>query len=129
MANVHVYSTLTCSQRYVKYHPAVAGGVPREERAVLIKGGTNVADKHFLTPKGVVTTITEEEYELLQQNELFKGHVDRGFIKVEKGRADVEKVASDMEARSPDAPIRPEDFQIGGQYEPDGTTIKAKKRK
>lgn len=124
-----VYSTLTNAQRYVKYGPEVAGGVPREERAVYIEGGANVANKHFITPKGVATEVSAEDLEMLKENKLFQEHQKNGHIVIEDRKADVDKVVADMTGRSPDAPIRPEDFQLGKEYETEGTTIKAKKRK
>jgi hypothetical protein len=127
--SVYIYSTLSCPQRYVKWAEAVAGNVPREERAVLIQGGANVADTNLITPRGVVTEIKDEEYELLKQNELFATHVKNGYITVEDRKADVDKVVSGMEARSPDAPLTPGDFNVSPTHDAEGTTIKAKKRK
>lgn len=126
---IHVYSTLSCSQRYVKYAPAVEGNLPREERAILINGGANIAGKHFLTPKGVHTSITEQDYELLKENELFKTHISNGFITVEKSEANIEKVVSNMESRSQDAPVTPQDYEVDGEHVAEGATVKTKKRK
>ena len=125
----YVYSTLSCPQRYVKYSEAPAGSVPREERAVLIEGGANVANRNLITPRGVVTEVTDEELVLLRQNPLFVTHETNGYISVEERKADVDKVVTGMEARSPDAPLTPEDFNVGASHEAEGTTIKAKKRK
>jgi hypothetical protein len=127
--SVFVYSTLSCPQRYVKWAEAVSGNVPREERAVLIQGGANVANKNLITPRGVVTEIKDEEYELLKQNDLFNTHVKNGYVTVEERKADVDKVVTGMEARSPDAPLTPGDFDATPTHEADGTTVKAKKRK
>ena len=126
---IHVYSTLSCSQRYVKYIPGVEGNLPREERAILINGGANVADKHFMTPKGVHTLITDEEYECLKENQLFQTHVKNGFISVEEREANIDKVVSNMEGRSQDAPVTPQDYEVDGEHVAEGTTVKTKKRK
>lgn len=126
---MYVYSTLSCPQRYVKYSEGAAGNVPREERAVYIEGGANVANKNLITPLGVVTEISAEEYEVLKENALFQEHVNNGYITVEERKADVEKVVANMEARSPDAPITPGDFNVSDTHDAEGTTIKAKKRK
>lgn len=126
---VYVYSTLSCPQRYVKWTEAAPGSVPREERAILIQGGANVANRNLITPRGVVTEITDEEYALLKQNPLFNTHVTNGHIAVEERKADVDKVVSGMESRSPDAPLTPGDFDVSGTHETEGVTVKAKKRK
>lgn len=125
----YIYSTLSCPQRYTKYTDAVAGGVPREERAVLVQGGANVANKNLITPRGVVTEVTDEELVLLRQNPLFVTHETNGYVAVEERKADVEKVVTNMEARSPDAPLTPEDYTVTGTHEATGTKLSAKKRK
>lgn len=125
----YLYSTLSCSQRYVKYAPAVAGGVPREERSVFVAGGANVANKNLITPRGVVTEVTDEELALLRENDLFKIHVSKGHIVVEDRKHDVEKVIPDMEARSPDAQIEPQDYDVSGTHTTDGVKVTAKKKK
>ena len=124
-----IYSTLSCNQRYVKYAEAAVGSLPREERAISIAGGANVANKNLITPRGVVTEVTDEDLALLKENKLFQIHVKNGFVTIEERKADVEKVASDMEARSQDAPITPEDYNVTDSHDAKGTTVKAKKRK
>lgn len=127
--SVFIYSTLSCTQRYVKWSTPVAGNIPREERAVVIEGGANVANKHIITPRGVVTEVSDADYQCLKENSLFLTHVKNGYVTVEERKADVDKVVTGMEARSPDAPITPNDFNVGSTHEADGTTVKARKRK
>jgi hypothetical protein len=109
----YVYSTLTASQRYQTYTKS-DNGIPSAERpSILIQGGSNVADKNFVTPRGVVTKVTAEQVKELQQNELFKTHVKNGFITIEDKEVDKEKVVADLTQRSPDAPQVPQDFKEG----------------
>jgi hypothetical protein len=117
MANVYVYSTLSASNRYTKY---ARGGndIPREERSVLIKGGANVADKHLITPRGVVTEISAEDYEFLKDNVQFRKHVENGYITVEEREASIEKVVTNMEPRDESAPLVPEDYTAHDQNAP-----------
>lgn len=109
MKKVYVFSTLSTPMAYTKFSTG-GNDLPRPERTVSIMGGANVADKNFVTPKGVMTAITEEEYEFLQHNNLFKKHVENGFIVVEKSEHKVDDVVADMVARSPDAPMVPDDY-------------------
>lgn len=110
MSNVHVYSTLSAPVRYTVYQKS-GNDIPRAERSVLIKGGANVADKNFITPRGVVTTISVEELALLEQDKLFQLHVKNGYLVVDKSLVDVDKVVADMEGRDESAPLVPEDFE------------------
>ena len=109
MSQVYVYSTLSAPVRYSFY---LQGGndIPREERGILIRGGANVADKNFITPRGVQTMISAEEYALLKENKLFKTHVENGYITVEEKSVDIDKIDSDMETRDESSPLVPEDF-------------------
>jgi hypothetical protein len=109
----YIYSTLTSSQRYQTYTPS-ENGIPSAERpSILIQGGTNVADKNFVTPRGVVTKVTADQVKELQQNKLFQTHVKNGYITIEDKEVEKDKVAADLTQRSPDAPLVPEDFKDG----------------
>lgn len=109
MSNVYVYSTLSAPVRYSFYEKG-AGDMSREASAILIRGGANVADKNFVTPRGVVTTISAEEYAKLKENKLFQTHVDNGYITVEEKQVDIDKIVSDMEGRDQSSPLVPQDF-------------------
>lgn len=69
-------------------YPMYDNGSPRSmsasyRKSVRIKGGANVKDRYSLaTPSGMVTEVTDEELEFLQNNEAFKRHVENGFMKV-----------------------------------------------
>jgi hypothetical protein len=105
-----VYSTLTCDQRYTLW---VKGGadLPVEAGFVLVKGGSNVADGRLITPIGVRTEISDEEYALLLDSEVFKLHVDNGFVTVEEKKVDPEVVAADLNTRDASAPITDADAE------------------
>ncbi|ENU3061690.1 hypothetical protein MLT67_12195 [Escherichia coli] len=113
----YIYSTLTGSQAYQVYQKG-GGDLPIAERAILVAGGANLADKNFITPKGVVTTVSDEDLALLEQNPVFQLHKSNGFIVVEAKPAPVEKVVSDMEARDESAPLTENDFISKGQKPP-----------
>lgn len=108
----YVYSTLTCDNTYPIYEKdglinrikLNGNGAPLK---VLIKGGSNSAGKHLVTPLGVLTIISDEQYDILKQNTEFKNHVERGFIQVRADKVDPEvAVAADMETRDKSAPPR-----------------------
>src|ERR1700756_3894247 len=86
---VHVYSTLANSQKFVRYRDNrdQVNDLPVAEVEVLIKGGTGIASKNLITPMGVHTSITQEQYEAIKDLEHFRTFVDRGFIRVEQRKA------------------------------------------
>jgi hypothetical protein len=106
MAKNYVYSTLSCDQNYAD-HKLSAAGQPVVNRVVLIKGGANIMSDQLITPKGVVTEVSDDELAFLNTHELFLIHVKNGFLKVSKGQAlDPDKVAaSSLEAKDASAPL------------------------
>lgn len=109
MSKNYVYSTLAADTRYTVYAKTVSD-LPVASNGVLIKGGAGVANKHFVTHRGTVTEVTDEELALLESNPVFKRHVAGGYVSVDKKRVDVEKVVSDMTGRDVSAPIVPQDY-------------------
>ena len=110
MAEYYVFSTLTAPQIYTR---TVAGGadLPVTTDEVYIAGGSNVPDKYLRTPIGVMTTVSEEEMSILNDNEVFNLHKKNGFISVETKPADPEIVAANMKTRDESAPLVDEDFK------------------
>lgn len=106
---VFVFSTLANDQQYVHY--TAGPDLPLEISRTFIKGGTGVANDRLITPIGVMTEVSVEDYELLQKNPEFNAHTERGFITVREGKADPEQVASDMETQDNSAPLTPSDFK------------------
>lgn len=111
----YVYSTLATDVRYTKWLPATANDELRIDRQVLIKGGANVADKRIITPRGVVTEVTNDDVDLLMQNEIFQIHFDAGHVTIERSKQDAEIVAADMTTREPSSPLVPEDYAADKQ--------------
>lgn len=128
MPAVFIYSTLPNSQYYITYHPQDGvNQVIREKERVLVKGGSGIANKHFVTPLGVVTQVTEAEYEILKEHRLFKLHEKNGYIQVRKTKVDAEVAAADMETRDGSSPIVPEDFKENDLVQPSELTTEEKK--
>lgn len=107
---VFIYSTLTADQRYVEWVKG-GGDIAVEGRSVLVKGGSNVANKHLLTPLGVQTEVSDEDYAFLQEEPTFRLHVQNGFITVRQKKADAEAVAADMATRDGSAPLTDADLE------------------
>lgn len=120
---LYVFSTLAAAVLYTNYGKG-GGDLPVElGDPVLIKGGTGVADKHFVTPRGVVTPITPEQLVYLEQNPVFQLHKKNGFIVVEESAKDPERVVSEgMQASDASAQPTVDDFTDGDDGEPAPST-------
>jgi hypothetical protein len=110
MAKVYVFSTLANDQLYQNW---LEGGndMPLKGHSVLIKGGTGVANDRLVTPIGVATEITDEDYAELQKNQVFIRHEKEGFITVRQKSVAVEKVTPDMNMKDKSAPLTASDFK------------------
>lgn len=107
---VHIYSTLASPQNFVTYGKG-GGDLPVVEREVKIAGGAGIATKNLLTPMGVHTSISDEDYAAIQDLTHFKKFVESGHIRVEAKKAyDIEQIVSEMNPRDPGGPITPADF-------------------
>ena len=125
----YVFSTLSSDMDYTNH---VDGGadLPIELPPVRIKGGAGVADSRIVTPRGVVTEVTDEQLEYLKANAVFRVHMANGFITVETKKADPEKVAANMTGRDASAPMVPEDLASADQPMGESEeTTKSTKRK
>lgn len=107
----YIFSTLSASVAYTKFD---GSDVPRPVGRVVIAGGANVIDKALVTPQGVMTKITAEEYAQIKQDKVFQLHVENGFIKVRSSSSDAEKVAKDMSEKDGSAQLQPTDFPEDG---------------
>lgn len=126
MSRNFVYSTLTSNQKYVKWK-VLDNGMQMHDGYVLIHGGANVATgsaPKTITPRGVVTKVSDEELDLLMNDFTFKRHMENGFIKVEKYQDNADKVAKDMAPKDDSAPRTPED--LAPKTESDATLAEPK---
>ena len=124
----YVFSTLTASNTYTKTPASDGKNLPTVERAVTIKGGSNLPSRHMLTSIGYMTEVEDEDFEWLVQHPVFKLHQENGFITVRDKPADAEKVATEMETRDQSAPLVDADFDappagvnvdgLGGSFKP-----------
>jgi hypothetical protein len=114
---VHIYSTLANPQKFVTYlMPDAAdanqmGRLPVIDREVLIRGGAGIASKNLITPLGVHTAITADEYESIRELPHFQAFVKSGHFRVENKSVDIDKIVGDMNPRDPGGPVTPADYE------------------
>ena len=116
----YVYSTATCPISYVSYqgNNSTDLGVIQKRAdgtnmAVTVNGGHGVATKHLVTPKGVVTEVSDDDMDFLLQDRLFKKHMNAGFMSYDKKEVAASKKALDMAEKDGSAPLVPSDFEEG----------------
>lgn len=114
----YVFSTLTANQKYPTWKKVPGRDIPTMQGYVLIRGGANLPSKVLVTPKGVMTPVTDEEYEQLKESPGFLQHLKGGFLTVEDKAYDIDKVVSDLEEKDTSAPMTPKDFEDAGQKAP-----------
>jgi hypothetical protein len=108
----YVYSTLAANTKYCLWEKSHSGTYSIPKREVLIRGGTGIADKNFITPQGVVTAVSDSDLKILEADKTFQLHKKNGFITViEKKSKPVEKVVKDLNFRDPGRTKTPEDYR------------------
>ena len=108
----YIASTLAAPVTYTGWSlPSNASSLPVQEWAITIAGGAGVANKRIVTPRGVITEVSDDELKLLQTSEVFKLHLDGGYLSILTSRPyDPDDAAADMVARDNSAPLVDEDF-------------------
>lgn len=82
-----IFSTLSNDRTFPLYEKAPEGSNVTKSKyksSILVKGGANVADKHFNTKSVVETEVTADELKLLQDNASFKRLEKRGFLSTKR---------------------------------------------
>lgn len=107
----YIYSTMSADNDVVLY----AENAEKKQVAkgrVTIFGKANVANKRTLiTPKGVLTTLEDKEYELIKDNPHFKKWIEKGFITVETKKVDADKAAENMSKKDKSAQKTKDDYK------------------
>ena len=114
----YVVSKLTGAQDYNFYVPGTGEGVNLVSCTIHINGGANVADKHFITPDGVITEITEDQAERLKTHPVFSIHEKNGFVKIVDTEKNAEKAKKDLEDEDSGAPLTPKKYKAEGKKAP-----------
>ncbi len=119
MPGKYVFSTLTASHDFPQWESKRGNDqLPRAKGMIRILGGANLPAKTMVTPRGVMTPITDAQYEILQANPAFQRFVKRGFMTVEDRPHDADEVAENMTSKDGSAPSTAEDFENKGQKPP-----------
>ena len=114
----YVTSTHTNSTRYVEWDKNCNKNHNVIKKAITIKGGHGISNKHFITPEGVVTVINNDaEMDWLMTVDAFKRDIEKGYIRVMKRKEESEKtVRRDMNPKDGSAPNTPNDYiKVEGQ--------------
>jgi hypothetical protein len=122
-----VYSTLTADQAYSLWNEG-GGDLPTAKRICIIKGGTGIANKNIMPPRGVATHVPAAEFEALKQWDAYNRHRARGYIREDDKELDAEKVAADMASHDGSAPLTDNDFEAAGKPAPKTGKNKPKAR-
>lgn len=110
----YIASTLSSSVEYAGYTES-GNETPSISHSVTIAGGANVAGKHFITPSGVITAVSEEDAKFLAAHPLFQLHMKNGFITpLDSKPDDIDNVAADMTTRDESAPLVDNDYVDAG---------------
>lgn len=123
---MYIYSTSSADQKFNLFRKkANKGDVPIVAGFVIIKGKANVANKNLVTESGIVTKITDAEFELLEKVPAFKKMVKAGFMSHDAKRLEAEDVAKDrLEAKDKAAPLGLKDAdEAGVKVHNDGDTV------
>jgi len=129
----YVYSTGTCSGIYTLYENTDPNSLPIVKRRpdgshikITIQGGHGVSNKHFITPRGVMTKVSDDDMNILLENKSFQRHVKAGFITYDKKNVAPEKKAASMKEKDGSAPLTPQDFVESDLSTGDNKIYKAK---
>ena len=116
---MYIYSTISADVDY-----------QTEVGTIRIAGRANVANSNIITPRGMATKITAEQYAALQKNHVFALQKENGFLTAENYKEDAEKVAANMVGRDDSAPDTTEDMLLNADVaDVEGTVIKRKEKK
>lgn len=105
-----ILSTLSTPVEYTIYSSHFSGDQPTLNRVidkVVIDGYANMANKHFVTEKSVLTEVTDAQLELLKANKVFQMHVKNGYLKIVKTKTND---TSNMKEFDKSAPLTPEKY-------------------
>ena len=116
----YITSTMSSSVTYCKYDTS------RKDMNVLleqvtIKGKTGVRDKQTLysLEGGTITPVSDQQFDWLKDDALFKLHQKNGFVKVSKSKSDAEKISEKTaDTKDKSAQLTPKDFEERGLKKP-----------
>ena len=113
----YVISKLTASQDY-NFYSVTEGGRNQLTCTIHVNGGTNLADRHFITPDGVITEVSDEQAERLKTHSVFQLHEKNGFVKIVTSESNAEKAKKELEEEDKSSPMTPKKYEKEGKKSP-----------
>ena len=93
-----IVSSLSTGVQIQLYKKRPSGDGFIKDKSVFIAGGQGVVNKITLVaPDGVITPITDADYELIKDHPVFKRYISRGFMRVVESKNAAEKVKKDLD--------------------------------
>lgn len=108
---VYIYSTLSAPVEYP---------VEGSPELIRIDGGAGIPDKKLITSRGFVTEVTDEQYQALQRNHVFKLHVENGYLTSDTKKHKADDVAGAMNEKDASKPDTAEKLAAEGMPAPEG---------
>lgn len=97
MKQQFIVSTATNDNHFPIYGDRAPGRAPTVKGSITIKGKAGLPNKHLLTPRGVVTSVTSEELAELEKHKIYLRMRDNGwFTVVNADPRDADKIAADQ---------------------------------
>lgn len=113
----YIMSKMTSNVNYTIYAKAPSG-LPVVKQIITVRGGADVIDKKTLvTPEGVLTVISDDEYNKLYLNPIFRRHLERGMISVSSNETNAEKTSKTL-TKDTSAQLTPKDYRKNGKNKP-----------
>lgn len=106
---VYIYSTLSAPVEYT---------VEGSPELIRIDGGAGIPDKKFVTARGLVTDVTDEQYAALKKNHVFRLHEENGYITADTKKHDADEVAGAMNEKDQSKPDTKESLAAEGMPAP-----------
>lgn len=124
---VYITSRLAGGVDYAFYKKN-PGGINIVDKTISIKGGSDVVDKKTLiTPMGVVTELSKDDFDLLKTHPVFKTHLENGYITIKDNEKAAEKAGEKLEIDK-SSQITEEDYEKGNEKKQMLATPKKKPR-
>ena len=113
----YIASKMAANVNYAIYTKG-QNGINVVKQVITINGGADVMDKKTLiTPEGVVTVLSDEDFSKLQNNPIFVRHMKRGVLKVCSNERNAQNVSKEL-TKDTSAQLTPKDYKKQGKKKP-----------
>ncbi len=113
----YIMSKMSANVNYAIYTKG-AKGLNEVKQIITVNGGADVVDKKTLvTPEGVLTVVSDEDFAKLQDNPIFKRHLDRGVLSISSNERNAQKSSVEL-TKDDSAQLTPKDYKRQGKKKP-----------